>query len=364
MSAFTIDELVIPASVEHPDAVGFIEMTHVRNEIEADTVGNRDLCYEPAELLPHWQDPYQPKTCLVARVDGRIVARAIYEAPIEADARDAWLSIEVLPAFRRRGIGAALYERLAAMCAADGRLIQQGYFLHKRSDGSEQLPSPTGFGSVPLDNPETRFLLKRGFALEQVERMSRLALPVDEVAFARLLADATAGAGDAYRLVRWTGRTPERWVSDLALLHRRMSTDAPSAGLDVTEENWDEDRVRRMDDRSEDNPRTNLTVAAEHVASGRLAGFTDLSVPPERERPAEQLDTLVLKEHRGHRLGMLLKLANLAYLAETHPGHPSVTTFNAEENRPMLDVNEAIGFVPVGYGGGWKRPESAPAAAP
>ncbi|MBB5632514.1 GNAT superfamily N-acetyltransferase [Cryobacterium mesophilum] len=355
MTTFTIDELVIPASIDAPDAADFIDMTHVRNEIEADTVGNRDLAYEPAELLPNWQDPYEPKTCLVARVDGRIVARAIYEAPIEEGARDAWLSIEVLPAFRRRGIGAALYERLAARCVTEGRTLQQGYFIHKRSDDSEQLPSPTGFGSIPLDNPETRFLLARGFTLEQVERMSRLALPVDETEFARLFDSALAAAGDEYRLVRWTGRTPEQWVSDIALLHRRMSTDAPAAGLEVAEANWDEERVRTMDDRWDGNPRAALTVAAEHAASGHLAGFTELSVPPELERPVEQLDTLVLKEHRGHRLGMLLKLANLQYLAETHPGHPSVTTFNAEENRPMLDVNEAIGFVPVGYGGGWKK---------
>ncbi|HEU4849950.1 MAG TPA: GNAT family N-acetyltransferase [Terrimesophilobacter sp.] len=355
MTAFTIDRLVIPATIDAPDAAGFIEMTRVRNEIEADTVGNRDLNYAPAELLPNWQDPYEPQTCLVARVDGRIIARAIYQAPIEEGSRDAWLAIEVLPAFRRRGIGAALYERLEAMCAADGRTVQQGYFIHKRDDGSEQLPSPTGFGSIPLDNPETGFLLARGFRLEQVERMSRLALPLDARELTRLLDTARIAAGQDYRIVRWTGRTPEKWIADIALLHQRMSTDAPAAALEVAEELWDDERVRQLDDRREASPRTLLVAAAEHVPTGSLAGFTELSVPPELERPVEQQDTLVLKEHRGHRLGMLLKLANLQYLAETHAGHPSVTTFNAEENRPMLDVNEAIGFVATGYGGGWKK---------
>jgi GNAT superfamily N-acetyltransferase len=357
---FTIDTLTIPASINDPDAADFIDMVHVRNEIEADTVGNRDLAYEPVELLPNWQDLYQPKTCLVARIDGRIVARAIYEAPIEDGARDAWLSIEVLPTFRRRGIGSALYERLTGLCEAAGRTVQQAYLIHKGDDDGEQLPSPTGFGSVPLHNPETRFLLERGFRLEQVERMSRLALPLDEAVLARLQDSAAEIAGPDYRIVRWTGRTPEKWLAHKALLHQRMSTDAPAAGLQVSEEAWDEDRVRAMDDRWEGNPRTILTVAAEHTPTGILAGFTVLSVPTEVERPVEQDDTLVLREHRGHRLGMLLKAANLRYLAETHPGHPAVTTFNAEENRPMLDVNEALGFVAVGYGGGWRREEGTP----
>jgi GNAT superfamily N-acetyltransferase len=241
------------------------------------------------------------------------------------------------------------------MSKADGRAVLQSYAIHKSAESGETLPSPTGFGSVPLGNPETRFLLERDFTLQQVERISRLDLPVDATSFAASLAAATKAAGSDYRLVRWTGRTPDPWLDGIALLHRRMSTDAPGAGMEFTEEVWDADRVRALDDSRDASPRTMLVVAAEHVPTGTLAGFTELFVPIEVSRPADQQDTLVLKEHRGHRLGMLLKLANLQYLVETLPGHPSVMTFNAEENRPMLDVNEAIGFVPVGYEGGWKK---------
>ncbi len=355
MTAFTIDELAIPATIDAPDAADFIDMTHVRNEIEADAVGTSELTYEPAELLPNWQDPYSPQTCLIARVDGRIVARAVYEAPVEEGSTDAWFDIGVLPAFRRLGIGSALFEQLVAICTADGRTVQQSYVIHKRSDGAVQLPSPTGFGSVPRDNPETQFLRKRGFALEQVERVSRLPLPPDPASFAAALSAATAAAGDDYRVVQWTGRTPQKWLAGMALLHRRMSTDAPSAGLELSAETWDEGRVRALDERLMTSPRAHLVTAVEHVRTRTLVGFTDLSVPPETARPVDQQDTLVLKEHRGRRLGLLLKLSNLQYLAQRHAGHPAVTTFNAEENRPMLAVNEAIGFVPVGYGGGWKR---------
>jgi hypothetical protein len=94
---------------------------------------------------------------------------------------------------------------------------------------------------------------------------------------------------------------------------------------------------------------------AEHVPSGRLAGFTVLSVPPQRHRAPAQFATLVLREHRGHGLGMLLKLANLRFLLAERPGHPSITTFNAEENRYMLDVNEAMGYVPVSNESAWRK---------
>lgn len=362
MTDLTIEELTIPASITDPDAADFIEMVRVRNEIEADVVGSRDLAYEPAELLPHYHDEFYPQTCLVARVGGRIVARAVYEAPIEEGSTDAWFTVEVLPAFRRRGIGSALFDRMVGMAEADGRGVLQAYILHTRSDDPETLPSPTGFGAVSLHNPETRFLLSRGFRLEQVERMSRLELPLDPDAFDRMLNEAEAKAGD-YHLEHWAGPCPEKWVSGLGLLRHRMSTDAPSAGLDYVEEEWADERVRKHEALKLESPRVVLTTIAVHKESGEIAGFTELSVPPEASRPVQQNDTLVLEEHRGHRLGMLLKLANLRYLEHAHPGHPAVTTFNAEENRHMLSVNEAMGFVPVGYGGGWRRPADASAGS-
>ncbi|MBD4636278.1 GNAT family N-acetyltransferase, partial [Xanthomonas citri pv. citri] len=60
-----------------------------------------------------------------------------------------------------------------------------------------------------------------------------------------------------------------------------------------------------------------------------------------------QWDTIVLPEHRGHRLGMRVKAANLIAVRDALPGARAIITGNAEENRHMLDVNEALGFRPV-----------------
>jgi len=77
-----------------------------------------------------------------------------------------------------------------------------------------------------------------------------------------------------------------------------------------------------------------LTTVALHVATGQLAGYTELDVPAESDRPVEQVDTLVLKDHRGHRIGMLLKLTNLRELATRFPDHSFVESMNARGQPP------------------------------
>ncbi|HEU4808103.1 MAG TPA: GNAT family N-acetyltransferase [Homoserinimonas sp.] len=345
MSNVAIDELQIPQGLDGPGGSAFIEMTRVRNDIEAAAVGSYDLAMTPEELLPEYHNPYEPKRMFVARVDGRIVGRSVHELQSGNDVRSAWLHSEVLPEFRRRGIGTALYERVLEIALADKRQVVQGFAHHGAAVG-ERIDSPTGFGSVPVDDPSTRFLLAHGYALAQVDRMSRLPLPATPPEL-----DAPHG----YELECWIGVTPTHRLGDLAVLQQRMSTDPPLGEVDYQPEEWDEDRVRDLDARRTAEGRHWMTTAVRHVASDTLVGFTELVCAHDPSKPVYNHNTLVLSEHRGHRLGMLIKAANLRFLAETAPGHPAIYTWNAEENRHMLDVNEKLGFVPVGYEGSWKK---------
>jgi GNAT superfamily N-acetyltransferase len=353
--SFDLAELTIPAA---PGAAGwpdFEAANRVRNAVESEAYGTADLALTAEELLPGWLNQrWEPKRLFVARTAGRIVGRGLYETQPEDSADHAWLAVEALPDHRRHGIGSALFDRLEAIAQAEGRRVQIVYTPSPDAPG-ERLPSPTGFGSVPLGNPEVRFLLGRGYRLEQVVRASRLVLPVDPVELGRLRAEAAAHAGPDYSVLQWVDRTPTKWLPDLALLYTRMSTDAPSAGLAEPVQLWTPERIAREEQKAAAGPRTSLTSAVLHGPSGHLVGFTALEVPAESRRAVSQEDTLVLREHRGHRLGMLLKAANLQLLAAERPGHPSVTTFNAEENRHMLTVNEALGFAPMGYEGAWRR---------
>lgn len=350
---FTIAPVHIPASIDTPDAVDFIAAIDVRNAVEAHSYGTDELNYSPAEILPDWLDAHRRHWMFAAWLDGRIVGRGSIDA-LSAEPDNCWLDVRVLPDCRGLGIGTALAETVEAAAREDGRTKLIVYAASAIASG-EQLVPPTGFGSVPRQNPEVRFLLGRGYRLEQVERGSRLALPVDKGDLDARLTAAAAVAGPDYRLQEWSGRIPVRWRADMAVLNTAMSTEQPSAGLEEPESVWTQERLVQTEELAADDGRTSLFAVVEHVPTGRLCGLTTLLVPAQTTRVVAQDDTLVMPEHRGHRLGTLMKIANIIQLQRDFPGRPAITTFNAEENRPMLDVNEAVGFVPIGYEGAWKK---------
>jgi len=353
MHHHTIEEITIPTTLDEPEAIDFLASTHIRNTVETLAYGTDELGFSAAELLPRWHNQASvPIRAFGIRVDGTIIARAIYET--RPDATTAWLTVEVLPEHRNAGLGTALANHIESVAVAEGRTNLLAYCVSAPGDGERIVP-PTGFGSVPRDNPEVRFLLDRGYSLEQVERGSRLAFPIDVPAVATRLAEVMP---PGYRLHYWGNSTPEQWRENYVALLTRMSTDAPSAGLEEPEDPWTVERLLTSEALEQESPRNALVVVVEHVASASLVGYSELTVPAEPERLAEQLDTLVLREHRGHRLGTVLKLANLLRVQREYPGHPGIITFNAEENRHMLDVNEAVGFVPIGYEGAWKKDAS------
>ncbi|TPW72313.1 hypothetical protein [Schumannella sp. 10F1B-5-1] len=219
--------------------------------------------------------------------------------------------------------------------------------------GVEVLVPPTGVGRVPADHASVRFALSRGARLEQVERASAVPLPMPADELAERLAAGRAASGPDYDVVTWIGATPPEWREQVVHLKTAMA-DAPSAGMEEPDDPWTVERLIDEEAEQAESGTEWIAAAARHLPSGELAGFTYFEAAADPSRPVSQEDTIVLREHRGHRLGMLVKVANLDQLQRERPGHPAVLTFNAEENRFMLDVNEAVGFVPVAAEGAWR----------
>jgi GNAT superfamily N-acetyltransferase len=345
--------LTIPTTMDAPDAGDFADMVRVRNVIYRELSGHDDHRIEADELLPHYQpNEYERRLSWLVLEDGTAIGRIGLDLPAEKGSKVAFWLIELLQATWGRGIGSAAYELVERIARESGRTVLQTWADHPAADGPRLTP-PTGFGEIPEDHM-ARFLLRHGYTLEQVERNSAFDLtgPFDEVE--RLLDQARAASRD-YRVVQWFAPTPPEFVDGYAWMKSRMSTDAPSAALEFDEEAWDAGRVSEHDARYTDAGRTLQITAAQHIATGELCAFNELVIGKDRTAASHQEDTLVLKEHRGHKLGTLVKCAGLLSWRDIAPQSPRVLTYNAEENRPMLDINEAIGFVPIAYNGAWKK---------
>ena len=66
--------------------------------------------------------------------------------------------------------------------------------------------------------------------------------------------------------------------------------------------------------------------------TGEIGGHTELAVHPEQPELGHQGDTAVARGHRGHRLGLLLKIDMMRWLAEAEPQLSVVETWNNVDN--------------------------------
>jgi hypothetical protein len=146
------------------------------------------------------------------------------------------------------------------------------------------------------------------------------------------------------RLQYWRD-SPEEYAVQLAVLMSRMSPDTPVGALNYEEETWDVVRVRHVESTWKKAGLNSLVAAARHRSTGELAAYTVLQVSDGKPWLATQDDTLVAGHHRGHRLGMLVKIRNIRRLLAGFPDVERIITFNAAENDHMLSINVALGSV-------------------
>ena len=355
MTHISIEPVTLPPDLDAPEAADFLAVAGLFNAQQREFWGNDDFHGSAqSQLAGRASTATRQRVLLAARSGGDIVGVAQVNLPLTDNLHAATVNVVVAPAARRRGVGTRLYAAAEELAAADNRrtLIAATEHLLMRTDARGTAASgPSSF--IPHD-AAAAFAARQGFQLELVDRVSRLEL-AECRAGAGLQEQAAAAAGAGYEPVFWQGACPEDLLEPYAQLRQKMSTDAPQGGLDLAEEAWDEARVREAEEKARSMGFEVLVSAVRHRSSGELAGHTVLEVFGNNPAVVYQGDTLVLESHRGHRLGMLLKAANQERLQQLNPEARRVYTWNAEENRYMLSINEQLGFRTIGYTGEWQK---------
>ena len=268
-----------------------------------------------------------------------VVGGCLLNLPVLDNLDNAAGEILVAPRYRRRGIGRVLLDHLRAEAIRQGRI--------RLIATLDQPLDPTA------PDPGGRFAASSGAEPALVETRRRLDVDSVDPAVPARLAEQARAVSRGYSLVNWVGSTPQRWLADFAQLTGRMSTDAPMDELQWGAEVYDEARMRARDASCLARGLHMVTTGALD-GDGRLVAFTQIVGYATSTWFGDQWDTIVAPEHRGHRLGTLIKVANLELARAQRPELRVIDTWNADSNPYMVGINEAMGFRPYRRAGEWQ----------
>ncbi|GIG58629.1 GNAT family N-acetyltransferase [Longispora fulva] len=258
----------------------------------------------------------------IAVEDGRIVGGLVVDMPTRDNLALVEVEIWVSRDHRRRGIGRALHAKAVERAGANGRT--------------------TMIGGCRGEGPGHAFAEAMGatWAMNEVRRRWE-AGTVPDAALDALLAESWKHA-EGYELVTWRDGVPDGLIADAVYLEGRMLIDMPMGDIPVEQEDVDVALLRAKDVALEVRKRRRFNTGALH--GGRLVAYTTIAFDHGVDWHGWQWMTIAAPEHRGHRLGTIVKLANLAFVRAEVPGLRVLDTWNAEENRHMIAINEAVGF--------------------
>ena len=267
-------------------------------------------------------------------VDGAVVCSGALWLPQLDNLASASLAVDTEPALRRRGYGAAMLEFLEQRAVAEGRRLLNTETFY---------PGDAPTDGAGHDNAD--FLTHRGYVFGLGDVHRRLELPADPVLLDRL-AEEAAPHHAAYEIRTWRGRVPDELVESFATINASLMSEAPAGEVEREAEVADVAVLREEEALREQQGREPYIAVAVDRA-GTVVAFTTVMTTVHEPGRGYQWGTVVDRAHRGYRLGMALKVANLRVLQQHNPPVRELFTYNAEVNAHMVAINDAVGFVAV-----------------
>jgi GNAT superfamily N-acetyltransferase len=284
--------------------------------------------------LRHGWDGEPPALGLHRDADARVIGMVQVHLPHWDNTHLAFIEVVVDDAERRQGLGRWLFETGVERARQEGRRVVL-----------------TGCYD---DSPGIEFAKAMGLdrASQEVRRRQHLRT-LDRARLDKEYAAAQDRAA-AYDLVWLAGPVPDELMDDVVALSAAIN-DAPTDDLDIEDDVFSSERIRAFETSQAAHGRRIYRLIARERNSGELAGHTIVGVEAERPWHGWQFDTSVLRAHRGHRLGLVLKIAMLHWLAEEEPQLLTIDTWNAKSNKHMIEVNEVLGYEILVSGSTWQK---------
>lgn len=229
------------------------------------------------------------------------------------------MSLMVHPSHRRRGVGSAMFAHVLETLTARGALSLRAWVQKESMTDS------------------LAFLAHRGFVEVQRGWESRLDVGTFDVARFAGAEDRVARGGIVLTtLAAERARDPDA-VHRVYEMMQVIGADVPGTGefTPIAYAQWHAGNV--------ESPNALLDAFFLARDGDRFVGVSLMQRRLEQPGVLSQELTGVLREYRGRGIAMALKLQTVRY-ARAH-GYREIRTNNDTRNRPMLRINEAMGFV-------------------
>jgi GNAT superfamily N-acetyltransferase len=275
---------------------------------------------DPAEITEKW----------AVEEDGDVVGVTTLWMSQHDNTDKIWAELDVRPDRRGRGAGTALVQALERRAREVGRheILLEVYL----PEGDQDAPSYEQFAAT------------QGYVPESTDKVRILDLPIPDEVLDPLESSAKERWSHAYRLETHTDGLPEELVTGYCRVSNQLNVDAPTGAVHFEAETLTPERYRSYLDLERRQGRRRLTTVAIEKATSEVVAYTDLVLPSGAPTKVWQWGTLVDREHRGHRLGMAVKVANLRELQRAHPERKTVSTGNDATNSYMVGINVELGF--------------------
>jgi GNAT superfamily N-acetyltransferase len=247
---------------------------------------------------------------------------------VELPSRDnlhlIWAEIWVHPDDRRRGHGSVIMNEVLRIAREAGR-------------------NTIWVGTAEDDQGARKFVEGFGFTYASHDARRRQVLAhVDQAEIERLWAAADEAA-TAYSIERLQIPVGDEVLSELVEVTAAIN-DAPMGDLTYEDEKFDLHRLQDFETALVGRGDCGYRVVARHRTTGEVGGHTVVVTQPLQRQVGVQADTAVARQHRGHRLGLLIKIDMMRWLAEAEPQLKVIETWNNVDNTFMINVNEALGY--------------------
>ena len=195
-----------------------------------------------------------------------------------------------------------------------------------RADGRRLVLTDCWAGSSGEKFAEAMGLERAAVGVQRRQELRALDWPRLDAEFAE-----AEGRASGYELLRIAGPTPEEMLVDVAVMTPPSTT--PPSTTWTSRTRYSPPSASAHSRRPNSPPRMPIyRVIARERETGVLGGHTMVGVDAEHPGYAGQYDTSVLRAHRGHRLGRLLKIAMLQWLTDEEPRLQMLDTWNAASN--------------------------------